>query len=360
MKNLNESLLDSIDLIQESVIESEIDVLMNLGNEYAKVGMLMEYANEAVVEEFDIIQEAAGVIDYEFPKLEDKSSKKDTDKNSKDNKAEETKPAKKDEKKSDKKDSSESKGFVAKCKKICNWFFQTWMKIVNFISDSTQRLTKLMIKGVHKITNHKVKNADGTEFKSNDLYKVAEDMNKKFREVWWDRMKKLNIEVTEEEKKNSELYGDEYFKFDMKDASLMVRLWVIDEKQFKKMNSLKDKIKEKSSFKEVNKELTKLAKISYVDLFKSKWVKSTDNAETKLTSFDEDDNRKTINELTEALQKNNVLTSEEKTKIVNSFYTDFTSMMAGVWRLVRSHYELLKSFVTTYFEKFGYSAAEAK
>lgn len=59
MKNLNESLLESIDLIQESTIESELNVLFAMGEEYAKAGMLMEYADESVVNEFDLIQESA-------------------------------------------------------------------------------------------------------------------------------------------------------------------------------------------------------------------------------------------------------------------------------------------------------------
>ena len=59
MKNLNESLLESIDLIQESTIESELNVLFAMGEEYAKACTLMEYADESVVNEFDLIQESA-------------------------------------------------------------------------------------------------------------------------------------------------------------------------------------------------------------------------------------------------------------------------------------------------------------
>lgn len=364
MKNLNESLLESIELIEESALTSEIDVLINIGNEYSKIGMLMEYADESVIDEFQIIQEAAGTIDYEFPKLEDKSAKKDDKKDessTKDAKAEGNKPAKKDDnKKEDKKNDSEDKGFIAKCKKICDWFYKTWMKITDFIADSIQKLIKATIKGFHKITNHTVKGADGTEFKSNDLYKVAEDMNKKYREVWHEYLKRANIEVTEEDKKREELYGDDYFKFDMKDASLMVRVWVMDEKTINKMNAFKSKIKDKSSYKEVNRELTKLTKISPVDMIKSKWLKSTDNAETQLVPFDKEENRKAMNELVQSLEKNTTLTNEEKGKIVNSFYTDFTSIMSYIWQTIKYHYESLKKFVTEYFNKFGYSAADAK
>lgn len=59
MKNLNESLLESIDLIQESTIESELNVLFAMGEEYAKAAMITEYADASVINEFDIIQESA-------------------------------------------------------------------------------------------------------------------------------------------------------------------------------------------------------------------------------------------------------------------------------------------------------------
>ena len=51
MKNLNESLLESIDLIQESQLESELDVIFAIGEQYAKVGLITEYASEEVVNE---------------------------------------------------------------------------------------------------------------------------------------------------------------------------------------------------------------------------------------------------------------------------------------------------------------------
>ena len=58
MKNLNESLLESIDIIQESQLESELDVIFAIGEQYAKVGLITEYASEEVVNEFGIIQES--------------------------------------------------------------------------------------------------------------------------------------------------------------------------------------------------------------------------------------------------------------------------------------------------------------
>ena len=58
MKNLNESLLESIELIEESALETEINVLASIGDQYTKINMLMEYADESVISEFNIIQEA--------------------------------------------------------------------------------------------------------------------------------------------------------------------------------------------------------------------------------------------------------------------------------------------------------------
>jgi len=82
MKNLNESLLESIDLIQESTLESELEVMFAIGGEYAKIGMLMEYADESVVNEFAIIQEATlfqelSTGEKKPVQIEDKSAKKD-------------------------------------------------------------------------------------------------------------------------------------------------------------------------------------------------------------------------------------------------------------------------------------------
>lgn len=71
MKNLNESLLESIDLIQESTIESELNVLFAMGEEYAKAAMITEYADASVINEFDIIQESAIFMEADEAKKED-------------------------------------------------------------------------------------------------------------------------------------------------------------------------------------------------------------------------------------------------------------------------------------------------
>ena len=55
---MNESLLESISLIEESVLDAEMDTLMALGNEYSKIVLLTEYADEEVLNEYEIVQEA--------------------------------------------------------------------------------------------------------------------------------------------------------------------------------------------------------------------------------------------------------------------------------------------------------------
>lgn len=55
---MNEHLLQTIDSIEETIIESELSVLASIGNQYAKTALIIEYADEDVVNEFDIIQES--------------------------------------------------------------------------------------------------------------------------------------------------------------------------------------------------------------------------------------------------------------------------------------------------------------
>jgi hypothetical protein len=55
----NMSLIGSIYNIEESCIDSELDVLIALGSEYAKAGMIAEYANPAILSEYEVIQESS-------------------------------------------------------------------------------------------------------------------------------------------------------------------------------------------------------------------------------------------------------------------------------------------------------------
>ena len=334
MKNLNDSLLESIELIEESVLESEIDVLVSIGDEYAKIGMLMEYADEATLDEFQLIQEADYVV-VDKKTADEVNKKKETD-------------------------DSNDKGFLAKLKKIAKWFIETLTKIGKFIEDAETKLMKAIVKGWRKVTNHTVKNADGTEFKSNDLYKVAEDMNAKYTDVWFAYVEKLGVKLTDAEKKDIKTYGSESFKFNMKDASLMVRLYSINEKQIKKIDTMKNKIKEKSSNKQISGELKKLTNTKVVDMFDPKWVKCDENGESKLVKFDTEEVRKAVNEIGEALTKNTVLTPAEKNDIVSLFYKNFATKLSEAWAVVRNDYNQKKAFVIKYFDRFGYSAAEAK
>lgn len=80
MKNLNESLLESIDLIQESAADAELDVLFAMGEAYTKAGMLMEYADEDVLKEFSFFQESAFFMEEDAPADDKKDDKKDGEK----------------------------------------------------------------------------------------------------------------------------------------------------------------------------------------------------------------------------------------------------------------------------------------
>lgn len=57
MNNLNRDLLSSIDNIEESIVEAELNVCIELLNGYSKSTMLMENADESVINEYAIIQE---------------------------------------------------------------------------------------------------------------------------------------------------------------------------------------------------------------------------------------------------------------------------------------------------------------
>lgn len=80
MKNLNESLLESIDSIDDIIEESEMNVCAALYDEYQKMAILLEYADDDVVNEYEIVQEAffmEAKKDTEDKTVKDKSSKKE-------------------------------------------------------------------------------------------------------------------------------------------------------------------------------------------------------------------------------------------------------------------------------------------
>ena len=75
---MNEHLLQTIDSIEETIVESELSVLASIANGYAKIGMLMEYADDDVVDQFQIVQESV-IMEAKH----DKKEKKDDDKEGK-------------------------------------------------------------------------------------------------------------------------------------------------------------------------------------------------------------------------------------------------------------------------------------
>lgn len=68
MNEINESLLESIELIEEQTLGSEISVLCSMMDEYTKMGMLMEYADESILQEYSIINENEFILESDKPK----------------------------------------------------------------------------------------------------------------------------------------------------------------------------------------------------------------------------------------------------------------------------------------------------
>ena len=59
--DLNKSLLESIDNIEDVIVESELNVCFALGSTYAKMSLISEYASEeTMIQEYDIFQESSG------------------------------------------------------------------------------------------------------------------------------------------------------------------------------------------------------------------------------------------------------------------------------------------------------------
>ena len=63
MNELNRNLLNSIDSIEMTVFESDLNVLSAIGQSYTKLSMLMEYADEEVLNEYSIIQESTFITE---------------------------------------------------------------------------------------------------------------------------------------------------------------------------------------------------------------------------------------------------------------------------------------------------------
>lgn len=87
MSNINESLLKTIDSIDDIVMESEISVLCSMMDEYTKMGMLMEYADESILQEYSIINENEFILEAfrSKSKTEEKENKDKKDKPKKEN-----------------------------------------------------------------------------------------------------------------------------------------------------------------------------------------------------------------------------------------------------------------------------------
>lgn len=122
VQDRNIDLLISIENIQEASLDAEMGVLMALGKEYAKVGMLLEYANEDVIEEYDIIQESvlfteATSTAKEYANAKAAADRKNAAKAAAETKEKEDKEAAKAEKKQEKADMKVEKKAEKEAKK---------------------------------------------------------------------------------------------------------------------------------------------------------------------------------------------------------------------------------------------------
>ena len=70
----NVELLQSLDAIQESVIDAEFGVLVALSEGYSKVAELTEYADAEVLQEYAIVQEYEVIQEARVQKLEAKQT----------------------------------------------------------------------------------------------------------------------------------------------------------------------------------------------------------------------------------------------------------------------------------------------
>lgn len=59
MNEQNQFLLNSIQTIEESVLDTELNVLISLGDEYYKTALLLEYASDEAFNELEVFQEAS-------------------------------------------------------------------------------------------------------------------------------------------------------------------------------------------------------------------------------------------------------------------------------------------------------------
>lgn len=152
MKNLNESLLESLDLIQESQLESEISVLASIGDQYMKINMLMEYADEDVVDEFSIVQESFIM------------------------EADETK---KDDKKEDKVPFKE-KVANSKIVRFFKWIGKMFGKLLSWIG---KKIKKIGDKISYALGVKKIKDANGEVYTKKQIKNLKENLNETMRQT---------------------------------------------------------------------------------------------------------------------------------------------------------------------------------
>ena len=163
MKNLNESLLENIELIEEMQLQTELDVIFAIGNQYAKVGMIAEYS-ETDINEYDIIQESTL-----FMEADDSSDKNDNDKKDK------------------------KKGFWGKIKKFFSTIGKAIVKAFKWIGRQFKKLGK-WVKSWFKKKDDDISNKEAAKMLDLGPFKDIDNFIEKKEEV-------VNNEITPEEAK---------------------------------------------------------------------------------------------------------------------------------------------------------------
>ena len=81
MNKENQYLLDTINIIEESAMDAELDVLISINDEYLKTALLLEYASDEIVQECELFQEAS-IIQKNAKELKNDNDSKENERKS--------------------------------------------------------------------------------------------------------------------------------------------------------------------------------------------------------------------------------------------------------------------------------------
>ena len=81
MNKENQYLLDTLNIIEESAMDAELDVLISINDEYLKTALLLEYASDEIVQECELFQEAS-IIQKNAKELKNDNDSKENERKS--------------------------------------------------------------------------------------------------------------------------------------------------------------------------------------------------------------------------------------------------------------------------------------